>query len=274
MYGAIIGDIIGQPYERAAVKSKAFLLFCDTPHFTDDTVMTIAVCDGILKAGLDARKKEIKSSIIENLRFWAQKYPYAGYGGMFKKWLSMRWPRPYKSFGNGAAMRVSSVGWLFDSLERTLEVSRWTAEVTHNHKEGIKGAQSIAAAIYLARTGSTKKEIKDYIQEKFKYNLSKTCDEIRPSYYFDSSCQGTCPQAITAFLEGDSFEDVIRNAISLGGDSDTIAAIAGSIAEAFFGIPDYFKEKALEFTKDDMHEVMGKFESLARKRVFGVSVMC
>ena len=273
MYGAIIGDIIGQPYEFIIHKSKEFPLFNATPHFTDDTVMTLAVCDGILKAGLDAGKKEMELSIIERIRHWAEKYPDAGYGKMFKIWLGKKSHRPYKSFGNGAAMRVSSVGWLFDTLERTREVARWSAEVTHNHKEGIKGAETVASAIYLARTGASKKEIKDYIQKKFKYDLSKTCDDIRPSYCFDSSCQGTCPQAITAFLDGESFEDVIRNAVSLGGDSDTIAAIAGSIAEAFFGIPEFFKEKVMEFTKDDMHEVIRDFETVARKRVYGVDVL-
>ena len=273
MYGAIIGDIIGQPYEWKAIRSKEFPLFDCNPHFTDDTVMTIAICEGILNVGLSANKKEIKKSIIKSMRYWAVKYPYAGYGGMFKKWLNRTWPRPYKSFGNGAAMRVSSIGWLFDSLERTRDVARWSAEVTHNHKEGIKGAESIASAIFLARTGYSKKEIKDYLEKEFKYDCSRTCDEIRPTYSFDSSCQGTCPQAICAFFEGENFEDVIRNAVSLGGDSDTIAAIAGSIAEAFFGIPDFFRDKALEYTKEDMHDLIRKFETVTNKRKFGINVM-
>lgn len=273
MYGAIIGDIIGQPYEWHNIKTKSFPLFSEAPHFTDDSVMTIAVCDGILKAGINATKKEMKKSIIENMHFWGEKYPNAGYGGMFKKWLQTKSYRPYNSFGNGSAMRVSPVGWLFNSIERTREVARWSAEVTHNHKEGIKGAEAIASAIYLARTGKSKKEIKEYIEKEFKYDCSRTCDEIRLDYCFISSCQGTCPQAITAFLEGSDFEDVIRNAISLGGDSDTLTAIAASIAEAFYGIPDYFKNKVMEFTDKNMQEVMKRFEAMALKRKFGVNVV-
>lgn len=176
--------------------------------------MTIAVCDGVLKAGINAAEKEMKKSIIGSMHSWGEKYSYAGYGGMFRKWLSQKSYRPYKSYGNGSAMRVSSIGWLFDSLERTRDVARWSAEVTHNHIEGVKGAESIAAAIYLARTGSSKQEIKNYIEKEFNYDCSKTCDQIRPVYSFDASCQGTCPQAITAFLEGKDFEDVIRNEIT------------------------------------------------------------
>ena len=273
MYGAIIGDIIGQPYEWHNIKTKSFTLFSDTPHFTDDSVMTIAVCDGILKAEINASKKEMKKSIIESMHFWGEKYPNAGYGGMFKKWLQKKSYRSYKSFGNGSAMRVSSIGWFFDSIERTREVARWSAEVTHNHKEGIKGAEAVAAAIYLARTGKPKLDIKKYIEKEFKYDCSRTCEQIRSDYCFNSSCQETCPQAITAFLEGKDFEDVIRNAISLGGDSDTLTAIAASIAEAFYGIPDYFKIKVIEFTNADMQEVMKRYENVAMKRKYGVDVV-
>ena len=263
MYGAIVGDIIGQPYEfDYVIKSKSFPLLRTQSHFTDDTVMTIAVCDGILNAGLSSGKEEMKASIVKSMESWGKKYPLAGYGGKFKKWLLQENKEPYKSYGNGSAMRVSSVGWLFDTLERTREVARWSSEVTHNHIEGIKGTESIASAIFLARTGKSKDEIKDYIQKEFGYDLSNTCDQIRPLYLFDSSCQGSCPQAITSFLEATDFEDAIRNAVSLGGDSDTLATMAGSIAEAFFGLPETLKKEALKRTEKDMHEVIKRFEKV------------
>ena len=263
MYGAILGDIIGQPYEfDIEIKSKKFPLFRKSSHFTDDTVMTIAVCEGILNAGLSAGEEEMKASIVKSMEIWGKKYPFAGYGGMFGRWIMQENKEPYKSYGNGSAMRVSSVGWLFDTLERTREVARWSSEVTHNHIEGIKGAESTASVIFLARTGKSKEEIKAFIQKEFGYDLSRTCDQIRPLYLFDSSCQGTCPEAITCFIEGTDFEDVIRNAVSLGGDSDTLAAIAGSMAEAFFEIPEGLKKEALKRTKKDMHEVIERFEKV------------
>ncbi len=261
MYGAILGDIIGEPYEfDRSPKTKDFPLFSKKPFFTDDSVMTIAVCDGILKAGLDADEATMKTSMIRSMQLWGHKYPLAGYGGRFRKWLFNEETEPYGSWGNGSAMRVSSAGWLFESLERTREVARWSAEVTHNHPEGVKGAESIASVIWLSRNGKSKAEIKEYVQREFGYDLSRTCDQIRPNYRHVESCQGTCPEAITAFLEGKDFEDVIRTAVSLGGDCDTLTDIAASMGEAFFGLPEEFKKKAYEFTKEDMHQVMKEFE--------------
>lgn len=261
MYGAILGDIIGQPYEfHGGNKSKEFPLFCKDPHFTDDSVMTIAICDGILKAGLDADEHTMKTAMITSMHIWGHKYPHAGYGGRFYLWLAIENTKPYNSWGNGSAMRVSSVGWLFDALERTREVARWSAEVTHNHPEGIKGAEATASVIWMARNGYFKTQIKEYIIKEFGYDLSRTCDEIRPSYYHVESCQETVPEAITAFLEGSSFEDVVRTAVSLGGDCDTLTDIATAMAEAFYGVPEALKTECLKYTRPDMHEVMKEFE--------------
>ena len=267
MFGAILGDIIGEPYEfDRSPKTKDFPLFCKEPRFTDDTVMTIAVCDGILKAGLDADENTMKTAMITSMQLWGHKYPNAGYGRKFYVWLASEDTKPYGSYGNGSAMRVSSVGWLFDSLERTREVARWSAEVTHNHPEGIKGAEAIASVIWMARNGKPKAEIKNYIEKEFSYDLSRTCDEIRPTYRHEESCQGTCPEAITAFLEGEDFEDVIRTAVSLGGDCDTLTDIAAGMGEAFFGLPEQFREKAYALTTDPMHGVMKAFEKKAIER--------
>ncbi len=270
MYGAILGDIIGQPYEfDSGNKSKKFPLFCKNPHFTDDSVMTIAICDGILKAGLDADENTMKTSMIKSMQLWGHKYPHSGYGGKFYLWLAMEDTKPYNSWGNGSAMRVSSVGWFFESLERTREVARWSAEVTHNHPEGVKGAEATASVIWMARNGYSKTQIKEYIIKEFGYDLSRTCDEIRPDYHHIESCQKTVPEAITAFLEGNDFEDVIRTAVSLGGDCDTLTDIATSMAEAFYGLPEHLKSKCLQYTMPDMHDVMKEFEKhqLPAKRV-------
>lgn len=257
MYGAILGDIIGSPYEfDRGNKTKDFPLFSKHSEFTDDTVMTIAVAEALLKSGVDADLNTIRQNVICSMQDWGHRFPYAGYGASFRWWLQEDNPQPYESYGNGSAMRVSAAGWFYDSLERTREVARATAEVTHNHVEGIKGAEATAAAIFLARTGSTKEEIRDYICEEFQYDLSRTCDEIRPGYRHVESCQETVPEAITAFLEGDSFEDVIRTAVSLGGDCDTLTAIAGSIAEAFFGVPENLKSECLKRVPAEMCEVL------------------
>lgn len=267
MFGAILGDIIGQPYEfDRGHKTKEFPLFSKHPHFTDDSVMTIAICDGILKAGLDADENTMKTSMITSMQLWGHKYPHAGYGGRFYQWLAMENTKPYNSWGNGSAMRVASVGWLFETLERTREVARWSAEVTHNHPEGVKGAESVACVIWMARNGYYKTQIKEYITKEFGYDLSRTCDEIRPNYYHVESCQKTVPEAITAFFEGNDFEDVIRTAVSLGGDCDTLTDIATGMAEGFFGLPDQFKKWAYEFTTEDMHQVMKSFEEKAIER--------
>ena len=239
MYGAILGDIIGSPFEfDRGDKTKEFDLFTKGCDFTDDSVMTIAVGEALLAVGPEAAVKEIEEAVVTNMQDWGKRYPYAGYGGRFRYWLRERNPKPYGSYGNGSAMRVSAVGWLYDSLERTREVARATANVTHNHPEGIKGAEATASAIYMARNESSKEEIKEYIEREFHYNLDRTLDEIRPGYHMDETCQRTVPEAIIAFLESKDFEDAIRNAVSLGGDTDTLGAITGSIAEAFYGISD------------------------------------
>lgn len=238
MYGAILGDIIGSPFEfDRGNKTKEFDLFTKGCDFTDDSVMTIAVGEALLAVGTEATVKEIEEALVTNMQDWGKRYPYAGYGGRFRYWLRESNPKPYGSYGNGSAMRVSAAGWLYDSLERTREVARATANVTHNHPEGIKGAEATASAIYMARNGFSKEEIKEYIEREFYYNLDRTLDEIRPGYHMDETCQRTVPEAIIAFLESKDFEDAIRNAVSLGGDTDTLGAITGSIAEAFYGIP-------------------------------------
>ena len=238
MYGAILGDIIGSPFEfDRGDKTKNFDLFSKGCDFTDDSVMTIAVGEALLAVGTEATVKKIEEAVVTNMQDWGKRYPYAGYGGRFSHWLKEKSPKPYGSYGNGSAMRVSAAGWLYDSLERTREVARATANVTHNHPEGIKGAEATASAIYMARNGSSKEEIKEYIEGEFHYNLDRTLDEIRPEYHMDETCQRTVPEAIIAFLESKNFEDAVRNAVSLGGDTDTLGAITGSIAEAFYGIP-------------------------------------
>ncbi|MBR2281072.1 MAG: ADP-ribosylglycohydrolase family protein, partial [Spirochaetales bacterium] len=237
MYGALLGDMIGAPYEfDRGSKTKDFPLFSEDSVFTDDSVMSFAVCEALM-IWKDGDVNELGPILVDSMRRWGSEFPDAGYGVMFNRWLHESEPKPYGSCGNGSAMRVSSVGWLYDTLERTREVARATADVTHNHPEGIKGAEAVASAIFLARTGKSKQEIRDYIVENFGYDLSRTCDQIRPSYRHDESCQRTVPEAITAFLYGNDFEDVIRTAVSLGGDCDTLACIAGSIAEAFYGVP-------------------------------------
>ena len=222
--------------------------------------MTIAVCQGLLEAGLESGEEKIKVELVHQLQNWGKKYPNAGYGARFCGWLSAKNPKPYGSYGNGSAMRVASAAWLYDSLESVREAARFTAEITHDHPEGIKGAEATAAAIFLARTGHTKAEIKDYISENFCYDLSRTCDEIRPGYYHVESCQQTVPEAITAFLEGENFEDVIRTAVSLGGDCDTLTAIAGSIAEGFYGVPEHLKDECRKRLPEDMLHILELFE--------------
>lgn len=266
MLGAILGDIVGSPYEfDRSPKIKDFgPLFIRNSMYTDDSVMTIAVADALLKAGPEAEEGVMKQALIDSMHFWGKKYPNAGYGGRFYYWVLEDGTEPYNSWGNGSAMRVSSVGWLYDSLEKTREVAKITAEVTHNHPEGIKGAESTAAAIYLARTGATKEEIKDYIIKEFGYNLSRTLDEIRPTYHHVESCQQTVPEAITTFLEGNDFEDVVRCAVSLGGDCDTLTCIASGIGEAYYGVPEEYKKETLNRMEQDMVQVYEAF--LRQKR--------
>ena len=281
MYGAILGDIIGSPYEfDMGDKTKIFPLFSKQSMFTDDSVMTIAVAEAFLDAiaehcehawqggdcgGAGISDEAIKAKLIHSMKKYGARYPHAGYGVRFSWWLEDDDPKPYNSFGNGSAMRVSSVAWLFDTLEEVRHGARLSAEVTHNHPEGIKGAEATASAIFLARTGHSKKEIRRYMEEEFHYILNRTCNEIRPDYYHVESCMETVPEAITAFLEGDSFEDVIRTAVSLGGDCDTLTAIAGSMAEGFYGIPEGLKEECRQRLPQDLLEVLLRFDDHLRK---------
>ena len=262
MYGAILGDVIGSPYEFRNIKTKEFPLFSRSSRFTDDTAMTVAVAEALLDAQGKGRE-ERREAVTRSLRKWGRRYPDAGYGGRFFGWLYADDPRPYNSWGNGSAMRVSSAGWLFDTLEETLEAAADTACVTHDHPEGIKGAECTAAVIWLARHGSTKAEIREYVEKEF-YPLDMTCDGIRPWYRFDVSCQGTLPPAVTAFLEGNDFEDVVRTAVSLGGDSDTLACIAGAMAEAFYGVPDRLITECRARLPEDMLQVVDRFNRACR----------
>ena len=261
MYGAILGDIIGSPFEfDQGNKSKEFPLFSKNATFTDDSVMTIAVGYAFLDAQPNADIEWIRRRLISSMKQYGRMFPYAGYGGMFRRWLKCDDPQPYGSFGNGSAMRVSSVAWLYNDIETVRSMARLSAEVSHNHPEGIKGAEATASAIFLARTGSTKEEIKAYIEDNFGYDLSRSCDEIRPNYHHIETCQETVPEAITAFLEGKSFEDVIRTAVSLGGDCDTLTCIAGSIAEGFYGVPEALKQECRNRLPEELKMVLDRFD--------------
>ena len=248
--GAIAGDVIGSFYEWNRTKDTDFRLFTTSSKFTDDTVMTVANADWLLT-------NDKLWVIMQN---YGNRYPHAGYGGMFRSWLRAEEPKPYNSFGNGSAMRVSPVGWAFDTLEDTLQAARQSAEVTHNHPEGVKGAQATAACIFMARTGRSKHEIKEYIEHTFGYDLNRTCDEIRPCYLMNVTCQGSVPESIIAFLESTDFESAIRLAVSLGGDADTMGAITGGIAEAYYGgVPGYIKKEVLKRLPNEFIDVMQKF---------------
>jgi ADP-ribosylglycohydrolase len=249
MIGAISGDIIGSVYEWENIKTKQFDLFSPDCFFTDDTVLSVALAESIL-TGTD---------YAPLMRAYYRRYSDAAYGARFRGWAESREAQPYNSWGNGAAMRISPVGFAFDTLDEVLvQATKYTA-VTHNHPEGIKGAQAVAAAIFLARTGSTKDDIGRYTVANFTYDLSRRVDEIRPAYEFDESCQGTVPEAIVCFLESTDFEDSIRNAISLGGDSDTLACIAGGIAQAFYGVPSSIADRAMSILDEDLRSVTARF---------------
>jgi len=227
--GAIAGDIIGSAYEWNNVKTVDFELFCETSTYTDDSVLTLATMIALLKG----------ISYVDCYQLFGKNNPGRGYGGHFRAWIRSKNPEPYNSYGNGSAMRVSPVGWYGNSIEEVMDEAKKSAEVTHNHPEGIKGAQSTAVAIYMARTGKSKEEIKQFIMNTFQYDLERKIDDIRPAYEFDVTCQGSVPEAIIAFLESTDFENAIRLAISIGGDSDTIACITGGIAEAYYKtVPD------------------------------------
>ncbi len=250
MIGALAGDIIGSVYEWDNIKTKDFILFSDNCTFTDDSVLTIALADSILTG----------TSYVENLKqfyFW---YPERGSGGNFHEWAQSPNPKPYNSWGNGAAMRISPVGYAYDNLDEVLRRAEEFTGVTHDHPEGIKGGQATAAAIFLAREGASKAEIRDYIETEFQYDLSMHVDDIRPSYEFDVSSQGTVPQAIRAFLDSNDFEDAVRTAISLGGDSDTLTCITGGIAQAFYGgVPEPISNKVYDILDDRLAEITREF---------------
>lgn len=249
LIGAIAGDIIGSDYEFHPIRRVDFPIFSITCEYTDDTIMTVSIAKWLLTG----------SNIVDIMQDFGNRYP-SSYGERFRIWLKEDNPQPYNSWGNGSAMRVSPVGWAFDTLAETLEAAKQSAEVTHNHLEGIKGAQATAACIYLARTGKTKREIKEYIETTFGYNLSRSCDDIRPTYYFDESCQGTVPESIIAFLESTDYESAIRLTISLGGDTDTMGAITGGIAEAYYKeVPQYIIKGVLKRLPDEFIDIMQRF---------------
>ena len=252
MLGAILGDIIGSPYEFGSSKTKEFPLFTNGGRLTDDSLMTIAVGCACVNASI-YDEEDFKSKVAYYMRLIGRQYTDAGYGGKFFRWMMDDNMGPYKSFGNGSGMRVSPVAYAGNTLEEVETLAKWSAEITHNSRDGICGAQAIASAVFLARTGKSKDEIRKYISESF-YNLDFTLDYVRPFYTFDVTCRGSVPHAITCFLEADSYEDAIRNAVSLGGDSDTIGAMAGAIAEAYFGIPEKLQEKAFEYMDETIQE--------------------
>lgn len=266
MLGAIAGDIIGSIYEWDNVKTTDFPLFKERSHFTDDTVMTLAVAKWLLED--DGHSSEY---LVKCMRELGQKYFGAGYGGRFRKWLVAEDPKPYHSYGNGSAMRVSPVALYADSLEEALELAKISASVSHNHREGIWGAQAVAACIYMNKTGQSKEEIKKFVIEHYGYNLNRTIDEIRPDYRFDVTCTGSVPQAIIAFLEGRNCEETIRLAISIGGDSDTIACIAASIAAAgkdktTASLSKEIEEECIKRLPDDLRDILERFERLVEQR--------
>ena len=255
MFGAALGDIVGSKYEFSPIKRKDFVFLTDDMDFTDDTIMTVAVAEALMKSDLD-NEEETKDNLIISMKKWGARYPYptGSYGAMFSRWLFSSDSKPYGSWGNGSGMRVSASGWLYDTLKETRKAARLTSVVTHNHKEGIKGAEATASAIFLARIGESKENIKRYIVDEFGYDLDRNIDEIRKTYSFEGSCQKTVPESIICFLEGRDTFDTIRNAISLGGDADTMGAICGSIAEA------YWKEDLSGFVKpyltEDLYSVL------------------
>lgn len=258
MLGAIIGDIVGSRFEfDRGGKTKNFEFITDECNFTDDTVMTIAVAEALMNAGEDADEKAVKKNLVASMQKWGRKYPNAGYGARFIHWIFSNHPEPYDSYGNGSAMRVSSVGWLYPTFERTLEVARWTAEVSHNHTEGIKGAECTAAVIFLGRKGCSKEEIKHFVSTAFDYDFSESLDEMRKRHEHIETCMDSLPKALRAFFDGESYEDVVRNAVSLGGDTDTLAAIAGAMAEGYYGsVGDFAKEINIGA---NMREVLQRF---------------
>ncbi len=268
MYGAIIGDIVGSVYERHGVKTKDFPLFSSKSAFTDDTVMTVAVANALLCARREG--VPFRDAAVAEMQDFGRRHSHRGYGRAFYQWIFSEHPAPYGSYGNGSAMRVSPCGLFAATLEGAVALGAASAEVTHNHPEGVKGAEAVAAAVWLAKSGADKEEIRAYIQRNY-YLLDRTLEQIRPQYHFDVTCQGSVPQALEAFLESDSYEDAVRNAVSLGGDSDTQAAIAGAVAWAYYGrgglTPDMksLRKHAYALLTDDIRDVIGEFEQACAK---------
>jgi len=259
MLGAIIGDIVGSRFEWNNIKTKNFEFFTDKCFTTDDSMMTLAIAEALLDTKND--RSHLSDVAVKRMQEWGRLYPNKGYGGHFFCWLFDDEPRPYKSFGNGAAMRVSACGFAAESLEEAKKLSFAVTQVTHNHQQGLKGADAIAVAIFMARKGSSKEEIRKFITDHY-YNIDFTLDEIRPGYEYDITCQGTVPQALEAFFESESFEDAIRNAISIGGDPDTMGAITGGVAEAYYGIPEDIRKKTMNFFLDEkQREIVERFEA-------------
>ncbi|MDR1961846.1 MAG: ADP-ribosylglycohydrolase family protein [Gracilibacteraceae bacterium] len=253
MIGAIIGDIAGSRFEFNNHRDKKFDLFAKGCFATDDSIMTLAVAEAVLECGKDYAK--LGALAVKSMREVGRPYPNCGYGGMFRQWLYSDTMGPYGSYGNGAAMRVSACGFAAQSLDEAVTLSRKVTEVTHNHPEGIKGAEATAVCIFLARGGKSIPEIRDCVNERY-YPINFTLDGIRDSYMFNETCQNTVPQAICAFLESTSFEDAVRNAISIGGDSDTLAAITGSIAEAYYGVPEHLRAEAVNFLDKRLLQIL------------------
>ena len=252
MIGAILGDIIGSPYEFESDKNKDFLLFSPDCRLTDDSLMTIAVGCACTEANCN-NEFEFKKILAEKMKEIGLRYPDAGFGKRFYQWMIMNEDEPYGGYTNGSAMRVSPTAWAVDTLEAVERLAKWSAEITHSHPEGIKGAQAVAAAIFMARSGFEKDEIREYIEANY-YDLDFTVEEIRPGYRHDMTCEGSVPQAIVCFLDSEDFEDAIRNAVSLGGDGDTQACIAGAIAEAYYGIPEELQERIFDYIDDTLQE--------------------
>ena len=257
--GAIIGDMVGVPYEFNACKTTEFKLFQSSSRYSDDSVMTIAVAEWLLTG----------EHLPDIMRKWGKSDPSAGYGGMFYDWL---FPQnesdklPYNSYGNGSGMRVSPCGFIAKSIDEALELAKRSAEVSHNHPEGIKGAQAIAAAIYLARIGKSKEVIKDYISTTFEYDLNRSCDDIRPRYCFNECCQTSCPEAIIAFLDSHDYESAVRLAVSLGGDADTLACMAGGIAAAYYGVPHWILKEGRKRLTKEILAVVDRFDKLCNQQ--------
>jgi type I restriction enzyme M protein len=263
MLGAIIGDIAGSRFEFNNWRSKDFDFFTDACFFTDDTLMTLAVAGAILEcAGSRSGYSLLEPGVVRHMRETGRKYSDRGFGGLFRRWIFSPVPKPYNSFGNGAAMRVSPCGFIAETEDEAKFLSKVVTGVTHNHPEGLKGAEAVAVAVYMAKTGATKKEIRERAEKDY-YTLDFTLDGIRESYRFDVSCQGSVPQAIVAFLESVTFEDAVRNAVSIGGDSDTLAAITGSIAEAYYGVDQGLEEAALKFLDAGLRGIYAAWKEYA-----------